>query len=186
MASRVHRKRRRLSPDLLVENTSSRGPTPKQKSVSRRFRSRLAAIRKLEKSEAEKRPDCARAAPARRCLTTCQFCRGSTLTDLRVLLSSLTVPFDHRLSDHKQRTVGRRGTVRCDCGLMTQYREYEKMRQTHHIHPADVMSRDALIEIVLMVGAVIFVGLLFALVRILYTLPSSLIRCMPSCLTGLT
>ena len=60
------------------------------------------------------------------------------------------------------------------------------MRQTHHIHPADVMSRDVLVEIILIVGAVIFVGLLFALVRILYILPSSLIRCMPSCLTGLT
>jgi len=53
------------------------------------------------------------------------------------------------------------------------------MRQTHHIHPADVMSRDVLVEIILIVGAVIFVGLLLALVRILYTLPSSLIRCMP-------
>jgi len=37
MASPVRRKRRRLSPDLLVENTSSRGPTPKQKPVLEAF-----------------------------------------------------------------------------------------------------------------------------------------------------
>src|SRR6266478_4273394 len=51
IAHRVRRKRQRLPPNLLIENASDRGPPPAQKSAPRRFRSRLAATRKLPARE---------------------------------------------------------------------------------------------------------------------------------------
>ena len=50
------------------------------------------------------------------------------------------------------------------------------MRNTHHIHRADLMSPDVMSNIILMVGTVILAGLLFALARILYSLPSVLVN----------
>jgi hypothetical protein len=50
------------------------------------------------------------------------------------------------------------------------------MPHSHHIHPADLMRPDVFSEIILIVGTVILAGLLFALARILYGLPSVLIN----------
>jgi hypothetical protein len=47
IACRVRRKRQRLPPSLLIENASDRDPAPPLQSAPRRFRSRLATIRKL-------------------------------------------------------------------------------------------------------------------------------------------
>ena len=49
IAHRVRRKRQRLPPSLLIENASDRDPPPPKKFAPRRFRSRLAANRKLSK-----------------------------------------------------------------------------------------------------------------------------------------
>jgi hypothetical protein len=50
------------------------------------------------------------------------------------------------------------------------------MPNSHHVHPVDLMRPDVLSEIILIVGTVILAGLLFALARILYSLPSVLIN----------
>src|SRR5256885_2624725 len=48
IATSVRRKRQRLPPNLLIENASDRDPPSTQKSAPRRFRSSLAATRKLK------------------------------------------------------------------------------------------------------------------------------------------
>ena len=45
IAHRVRRKRQRLPPSLLIENASDRDPCSTQRSIPRRFRSRLATTR---------------------------------------------------------------------------------------------------------------------------------------------
>ena len=75
-------------------------------------------------------------------------------------------PFDGQLSDPGS-VAQRPAMSACDCGWTTLSQQSTRMRHEHHIHPAGLMAPDALSEFILISGAVIFVGLLFALFRIL-------------------